>query len=82
MKVLKFKAEWCSPCKTLSNAIIGAVIKYDLIEVDIDKDNVMATKYGIRGIPMCILVDDDGKEVRRKAGVMTKEQFELFVNGE
>lgn len=81
MKVLKFYAEWCSPCKTLSETIKDADVKYDVIGVDIDKDNVMATKYGIRGIPMCILIDDEGKEVRRKAGMMTKEQFEQFVNG-
>lgn len=80
MKVLKFYAEWCGPCKMLSMSIKDAAIKAELVEVDIDKDNVMAAKYGVRGVPLCVVVDDEGKELRRKVGVMTKEQFEQFVN--
>lgn len=80
MKVLKFGANWCSGCNALSKVIKDAVIKAELVEVDIDKDNVMAAKYGVRGVPLCVVVDDEGKELRRKVGVMTKEQFEQFVN--
>lgn len=80
MKVLKFYAEWCGPCKMLSMAILDAEVKAEVIEVDIDKDNIMAMKYGVRGVPLCVVVDDEGKELRRKVGVMTKEQFEQFVN--
>lgn len=80
MKVLKFFAEWCAPCKMLSKTIEDANIKHELVDIDIDKNNVAAAQYGVRGVPMCIVVDEAGNEVRRKSGMMTKEQFEQFVN--
>jgi thioredoxin-like negative regulator of GroEL len=63
----------------LAKVLEDVVVKTPIINIDIDSDNVMAVKYGIRGVPMCVLINDDGTEVRRKAGVMTEEEFKQFV---
>ena len=81
MKVLKFYADWCGPCKMLSKAIEGADVNLEIVNVDIDDDSVLTMKYGVRGVPMCVVVDEDGKELRRKVGMMSKDEFEKFVRG-
>lgn len=83
MKVLKFSATWCGPCKSLANIIE----KYydgdvEIEEVDIDESQEVAIKYGVRGVPTCVLLNDEGQEVARKVGVMMIDEFEKFVKGE
>lgn len=83
MKVLKFSATWCGPCKSLGN-IIEKYYKGDVVveNVDIDEAQDMAIKYGVRGVPTCILLNDAGEEVSRKVGTMMIDEFEKFVKGE
>jgi thioredoxin 1 len=82
MKVLKFYAEWCGPCKALT-ATINEHYNGDvpIEEINIDTNIDAAIKYQIRSVPTCVLLDDSGNEIGRKVGVMTAEQFEDFVKG-
>lgn len=83
MKILKFYADWCGPCKMLSQTIekyyTGDV---EIESVDIDKDQESAIKFGIRGVPTCVLIDDNGAELRRVSGMMMIDDFEKFIKGE
>lgn len=83
MKVLKFSAEWCGPCKMLANTI-DKYYKGDVqIEnIDIDENSEVAVRYGIRGVPTLVLLDDNGSELRRKSGMMMIDEFEKFIKGE
>lgn len=83
MKVLKFSAEWCGPCKMLS-ATIEKYYKGDIVieEVDIDQKRELANQYGIRGVPTLVLLDDNDVEIRRKSGMMMINEFEEFIKGE
>lgn len=81
MNLLKFQASWCQPCKMLSKTMDG--IDHPLIkskqEIDIDVDTAKAQQYGIRGVPTLILVDDEGKEVKRQSGYMGEPQILKFL---
>lgn len=83
MKVLKFQAEWCGPCKSLSK-LIEDYYKGDVVieAIDIDQNREMAMNMGVRAVPTCILVDDAGVEIGRKTGMMMIDDFEKFVKGE
>lgn len=83
MKILKFAAEWCGPCKMLS-ATIEKYYKGDVqIEnIDIDESQEVAIRYNIRGVPTLVLLDDNGVELRRKSGMMMIDDLEKFIKGE
>ena len=83
MKVYKFYAEWCQPCKMLSKVIEDAKDKIDpsveLIEFDIDAEMMTAVNYNVRGVPTMVIVDDAGKEIKRQSGYMNEEKLLEFL---
>lgn len=81
MKVLKFYATWCAPCKGLSMIVEGVKDSIDTVieDVDIEKDTELAVKYGIRSVPTMVVVNDSGEVIRRKTGMMTEEELLEFI---
>lgn len=75
MKVLKFSASWCKPCSVLSQNISSVDLPVEVEEVDIDTDDPRVRKFGIRGVPTMIKVDDNGKELSRAVGVMSPKKI-------
>ena len=81
MKVKKFYAEWCGPCKGLSMVIKGAgdKVTIPIEEVNIDNELMESVNYDVRSVPTMILVDDAGKEVKRHVGSMNESQLLEFL---
>ena len=77
--LVKFSASWCSPCKVLASIIDNNPLSIPVVEVDIDEDPELATKYKVRGVPTLIVVED-GEEVKRKVGLLTATQLNQFCN--
>ena len=80
-KILYFTAAWCAPCKTLGPIIelLSGQINYQKIDVDSNQD--MSIKYGVRNVPSLILVDEKGETLNKLVGVSTKEQILKLYNG-
>lgn len=81
MKLLKFYAEWCQPCKMQSQIIqrAGDKIKTEIEDVDIDNNLMMAQEYKIRSVPTMVLIERDGTEVKRHVGVLNEAQLVEFL---
>ena len=81
MKVLKFYADWCGPCKGLSMVIKGAgdKITIPIDEVNIDNELMTSVEYGVRSVPTMILLDEHGTELKRMVGAMNEEQLLDFL---
>jgi thiol:disulfide interchange protein len=81
MKVSVYSASWCASCGTLKQAL-NSINTEDLeIEIlDVDALGMQAlSKVGIKGIPSIILYDNQGNEIKRKSGALTKKQLEDFL---
>ena len=81
MKVSVYSASWCASCGTLKQSL-NSICTEDLeIEVlDVDTLGMQAlSKVGIKGIPSLILYDNQGNEIKRKSGALTKKQLEDFL---
>jgi thioredoxin 1 len=64
--LVDFFAEWCGPCKNM-----GPILK----EVkDVDKNQALAAKYQVRGVPTFVLYKG-GKQVWRQSGMVQKRDL-------
>jgi thioredoxin 1 len=77
-----FWAEWCGPCRMVGPAVeqIGRIMtgKIKVAKLNVDENQEIAIKYGIRSIPSLILFKG-GKEVARTIGAAPKETYLKFI---
>ena len=74
--LLDFSAVWCGPCKALAPVVEKLATelqgKVRVGKLDIDDSPVVASKFGIRGVPT-VLVFKEGKVSGTHVGVTNKE---------
>lgn len=80
MRVLKFYADWCGPCKMLTKVLEDYKGDVQIQEINIDEHQEVAIRYGIRGVPTMVLLNDNDGEVARKVGMVNLADFEKFVS--
>ena len=79
--IIDFNAEWCGPCKMLApvleeNTEEKTNIKFVSINVDMNEE--LASSFNVMSIP-CVVLMENGKEVKRSIGLVPKVELERFI---
>jgi thioredoxin 1 len=73
--LVDFWAEWCGPCKMVAPVVEEIASEYEgklkVGKLDVDSNQQVAFKYGIRGIPT-LLIFKDGRVVEQIVGAVPK----------
>ena len=88
-QVLKFTSQMCLDCQTMNKIFKEIFPKYEdeivLTEIQIQDKNSFnqsqIEKYNVSLVPTIILLDSEGKQVRRIEGEISKEEMEKCLKG-
>lgn len=80
--LVDYWAEWCGPCKMIApilDEIAGAYHgKLKIAKVNVDQNQQVTQKYGIRSIPT-LMIFKDGAVQAQKVGALSKSQLTAFI---
>lgn len=80
--LIDFFATWCGPCQSL-----GPILKdvkealgdqVSIIKIDVDKNQAVASKFNVRGVPTMILFKN-GSQLWRQSGVLSKDDLVKII---
>ena len=85
---IDFETTWCGPCKIMdewvytADAVVDAATSTIAVKVDGDERLDLKDRFGVSGFPTVILVDSDGRELRRMSGYVNVADMTEFLAGD
>ena len=81
--IVDFYADWCGPCKMVAPILEGLSKEYagklNIYKVNTDKEQELASVFGIRSIPSILFIPKEGKP-QMAMGAMPREEFVKAIN--
>lgn len=79
--IIDFNAEWCGPCKMLApvlEEISEEKTNIKFVSINVDMNEELASSFNVMSIP-CVVLMENGKEVKRSIGLVPKVELERFI---
>lgn len=74
--LVDFWAEWCAPCRMIAPSVEAVAEEYQgkasVFKMDVDNNQDVPQRYGIRGIPT-LIVFKGGQEQERIVGAVSRD---------
>ena len=81
--LVDYWAEWCGPCRMIAPILDEVASGYDgklqIAKMNVDENQDIPAKFGIRGIPTLMLFKD-GQLAATKVGALSKAQLTAFID--
>lgn len=81
--LVDFFATWCGPCQMMQPILEDTAKamgdKLKIVKVDVDKNQLAASKFQVRGVPTLILFQK-GKILWRESGVVPAHQLTRMID--
>lgn len=80
IKILKFGAKWCSACTRAEKFLArhNDPLALSIEEIDVDAQEDLAIKYGIRSLPTFLAIKPNGDVIAQLVGFNQKELIEFI----
>lgn len=82
-KILKFYADWCGPCKVMTQNLKGAnLTNVELVEVDADddKNQELVSYHNIRNLPTTMFLDENDNILERVTGILPTSKINEIIS--
>lgn len=87
MKILKFSASWCGPCRVFANTFKKVSemeeykdIEFKSIDIESDEGELYVEKYNIRSVPTILLLDENDDIIYKLSGNIPLDEFVGIIN--
>ena len=81
--IVDYWAEWCGPCKMIAPILDEIADEYEgkltVAKLNVDENQAIAQKYGVRGIPT-LMIFKTGEVVGTRVGALSKSQLSAFID--
>ena len=81
--LVDYWAEWCGPCKMIAPILDSLTDEYagklKISKLNIDDNQQVPQKYGVRGIPT-LMIFKNGNVEATKVGALSKSQLTAFID--
>jgi thioredoxin 1 len=81
--LVDYWAEWCGPCKSIAPILDEVAKEYEgrlkIAKINVDENQQVPAKFGIRGIPTLMLFKNGNVEATR-VGALSKSQLTAFLD--
>jgi len=82
IKVIKFSATWCGPCKVLApifDQVKSETSGVSFVDIDVDTNKNIATQYLVSSVPT-VIIEKNGEIVTRFSGIKSKSDIINLIN--
>lgn len=83
IRLLKFEADWCAPCKSLGSMLASTLPNYPhvkLEKIDVDMDPKTAEHFRVTSLPTLVVLDDQGSEITRTVGMLSRAKLDAMLS--